>query len=172
MHKPKYKYMKRTCFLILSLLMITAFAQNNVSQRPKTETEEWREDLSYMAEQMPRRHKDLFHTMSREQFDVAVIRLYDRIPSLQRHQIIVELARIVAMVEDGHTNLRLAHDPEVRFHTLPVNLYFFKDELFIRTANREYTELVGARIVRIGNVPVSEATARVRDLIGCAIFAG
>ncbi len=166
MYKPKNKYLKIICVLILSLLTITAFAQNNASQSPKTETEKWREDLRYMAEQMPRLHKNLFHTMSREQFDIAVKRLYDRIPLLARHQIIVELARIVAMVEDGHTNLRLAHDPEVRFHTLPVNLYFFKDELFIRTADREYTELVGARIVRIGNVSVDEATARARNLIG------
>ena len=158
--------MKIACVLILSLLTITTFAQNNASQSPKTETEKWREDLRYMAEQMPALHNNLFHTMSREQFDNAVKKLNDRIPSLARHQIIVELARIVAMVEDGHTNLRLAHDPEVRFHTLPINLYFFKDELFVRAANREYAELVGARIVRIGNAPVSEATARVRNLIG------
>jgi hypothetical protein len=155
-------------FLLFLLFLAgpAAFAQDPVQKTVKTEAEKWREDLSYMAEQMPRRHKNLFHTMSREQFDVAVKRLYDRIPSLQRHQIIVELARIVAMVEDGHTNLRLAHDPEVRFHTLPINLYFFKDELFVRAANGEYAELVGARIVRIGNAPVSEATARVRNLIG------
>ncbi len=155
-------------FLLFLLFLegTPALAQETGQKTVKTEAEKWREDLSYMAEQMPLRHKNLFHTMSREQFDGAVKRLYDRIPSLQRHQIIVELARIVAMVDDGHTNLRLAHDPEVRFHTLPVNLYFFKDELFVRAANREYTELVGARIVRIGNVPVSEATSRVRPLIG------
>ncbi|MCA1623577.1 MAG: hypothetical protein LC768_04765 [Acidobacteria bacterium] len=164
--------MSNTKFFLLFLLFLLflagppALAQEPIQKTVKTEAEKWREDLSYMAEQMPRRHKNLFHTMSREQFDVAVKRLYDRIPSLQRHQIIVELARIVAMVEDGHTNLRLAHDPEVRFHTLPVNLYFFKDELFVRTANREYTELLGARIVRVGNVSVDEATARVRNLIG------
>src|SRR4028119_298303 len=101
MYKPKNKYMKITCVLILSLLTITAFAQNNASQSPKTETEKWREDLRYMAEQMPALHNNLFHTMSREQFDNAVKKLNDRIPSLARHQIIVELARIVAMVEDG-----------------------------------------------------------------------
>src|SRR5688572_19667723 len=164
--------MSNTKFFLLFLLLLLflegtpTLAQVTRQQTVKTEAEKWREDLSHMAEQMPRLHKNLFHTMNREQFDAAVKRLYDRIPLLARHQIIVELARIVALVEDGHTNLRLAHDPEVRFHTLPVNLYFFKDELFVRTANREYTELVGARVVRIGNVSVDEATARVRNLIG------
>jgi tetratricopeptide (TPR) repeat protein len=151
---------------VLTLGITCSLAQESGQKSVKTETEKWREDLRYMAEQMPLVHKNLFHTMSREQFDAAVKKLDDRIPSLARHQIIVELARIVAMVEDGHTNLRLAHDPEVRFHTLPLNLYLFRDELFIRSANREYSELVGAQIVRIGNVPVNEAITRVRSVIG------
>jgi hypothetical protein len=164
--------MLKTKFFLLFLLFLfflegtPVSAQETEQKTVKTETEMWREDLHYMAEQMPLLHNNLFHTMTREQFDGAVKKLYDRIPTLARHQIIVEMARIVAMTDDGHTNLRLAHDPEVRFHTLPINLYFFKDELFVRTANSEYAELVGARIVRIGNVPIGEAAARVRNLIG------
>jgi cobalamin biosynthesis Co2+ chelatase CbiK len=114
-----------TKFFLLSLLFLfllegtVAPAQETEQKTVKTEAEKWREDLRYMAEQMPLLHNNLFHTMSREQFDAAVEKLHDRIPTLARHQIIVEMARIVSMVEDGHTNLRLAHDPEVRFHTLP-----------------------------------------------------
>ena len=44
--------------------------------------------------------------MTREQFDAAVTNLDKRIPSLTREQIIVELARIVAMVRDGHTRIK------------------------------------------------------------------
>ena len=61
----------------------------------------WREDLRFMAIEMPRLHRDLFHQMTRERFDSAVERLDERIPGLARNQIIVELERIVAMVGDG-----------------------------------------------------------------------
>jgi hypothetical protein len=82
--------------MLIALLTISGLAQNN--QHPdKTETEKWREDLRLMAEEVPKRHKDLFHQMTREQFDTAIKNLETSIPNLKRNQIIVEMARIVAM---------------------------------------------------------------------------
>src|ERR1044072_114585 len=132
----------------------------------KVEAERWREDLRYMAEEMPKRHKNLFHTMTREQFEGAVKRLHERIPSLARHQIIVEMARIVAMVGDGHTNIAPTRDPKIGFHSLPVKLYLFKDGLFIRVATREYAALVGARVIKVGAVTADEAVTRASEIIG------
>ena len=37
-----------------------------------TSVRQWREDLAYLARELPRRHKNLFHTMRREQFDSAL----------------------------------------------------------------------------------------------------
>src|SRR3982750_4259830 len=108
----------------------------------KAEAERWREDLRYLAEEMPKVHNNLFHTMTREQFDARIKRLNDRIPHPARHQIIIEMARIVALVEDGHTNIAPTRDPKIGFHTLPIKLYLFKDGLFILAAERNYAELV------------------------------
>src|ERR1044072_9472936 len=81
---------------VISGVLLCVFTQMLFAQGAKTETEKWREDLRYLAEQMPLFHKDLFHQMTREQFDTAVKKLYDRIPALARHQIIVEMKRMVA----------------------------------------------------------------------------
>ncbi|HSK70166.1 MAG TPA: hypothetical protein VK892_00615 [Pyrinomonadaceae bacterium] len=130
------------------------------------EAAKWREDLRYMAEQMPVYHKNLFHTMSLEQFETAIKRLHERIPQFARHQIIVEMARIVAMVGDGHTNIYPTRDTKIGFRALPVKLYLFKDGLFVRAAQREHAALVGAKITKIGSVPTDEAIAKVREIIG------
>ena len=132
----------------------------------KSETDKWREDLRFMAAEMPKDHKNLFHTMTREQFESAVKKLDGRIPSLARHQIIVEMARIVAMVGDGHTNIAPTRDPKIGFRTYPVKLYLFQDGLYVRAAAREYAELVGSRVVRIGHAPVEKAYDSVREIIG------
>jgi tetratricopeptide (TPR) repeat protein len=132
----------------------------------KAEAEKWREDLRYMAREMEARHKDLFHTMTREQFESAVGKLHDRIPTLGRNQIIVEMARIVAMVGDGHTNIAPTRDPKIGFRALPVKLYLFKDGLIIRAAESAHADFVGARVVKIGDAMVDEAVARVREIIG------
>jgi tetratricopeptide (TPR) repeat protein len=130
------------------------------------EAERWREDLRYMAEEMPKYHKNLFHTMTRAQFDGAVAALRERIPRLARHQVIIEMARIAALVGDGHTNVAPTRDPKIGFRALPVKLYLFKDGLFVRAAERAHASLVGARVVRIGGASVDEAIARVREIIG------
>jgi tetratricopeptide (TPR) repeat protein len=131
-----------------------------------TEAIKWREDLRYMAQEMPRRHQNLFHTMTREQFESAVKSLSERIPSLSRNGIIIEMERIAAMVSDGHTNIYPTRDPKIGFHSLPFKLYLFKDGLFVRAAPREYAHLLGARVVRIGDFSTAEALARVRSLVG------
>jgi Tetratricopeptide repeat len=126
----------------------------------------WREDLAYLARELPRRHKNLFHTISRQQFDSALGALERKLPGLARHQVIVELARLVALVGDGHTNIAPTRDPKIGFHTYPVRLYFFKDGLFIRSAAKPVTDLAGAKVIRIGRLTADEAYLAVRELIG------
>src|SRR4051812_45286734 len=78
------------------------------------EADAWREDLRYMAAEMSKHHKNLFHAVTRDRYEAAVKSLDERMPTLARHQAIVELARIVAMVEDGHTALAgLLSDPKI-----------------------------------------------------------
>jgi tetratricopeptide (TPR) repeat protein len=155
--------------LCLLLFAVSSFAQgasttgNVVSQ---AEAERWREDLRYMAREMEARHKNLFHTTTREQFEGAVKRLDERIPTLARHQIVVELARIAALVGDGHTNVAPTRDPQIGFRTLPFKLYLFKDGMFVRAAERGHAELLGARVLKIGDLTVEESVARAREIIG------
>ena len=115
---------------------------------------------------MPRRHRNLFHTRRGREYDAAVAALNARIPTLQRHQIIVEMARIAAMVGDGHTNVAPTRDPKIAFRTYPVRLYLFKDGLYVRAADEAHADLVGARVLRIGNASADEAYAAAGKLVG------
>jgi len=160
MHKP--------CLLLVSFLILLTGINTGVAQTTvdKVEAEKWRLDLRFMADAMPQYHKNLFHSMSREQFNAAIADLDRRIPSLARHQIIVEMARIVAMVGDGHTNIAPTRDAKIGFHTLPIKLYYFDDGLFVRSATKEHADLIGASVVQIGNAPVATAYEAVKQLIG------
>jgi tetratricopeptide (TPR) repeat protein len=138
------------------------------TQNSTTDTmtgEKWREDLRQLATELPRVHKNLFHAMTPNEFNAAVRRLDERIPSLSRNQVIVEMARIVAMAGDGHTFIRLFPDPQVGFRLYPLKLYLYKDGLFVQAAGVEYASVVGARVLKIGNTPADEAYRMVRDLV-------
>jgi hypothetical protein len=153
---------------MLCIFFLSAAAQTkkqSVSVLDKVEAEKWREDLLYMAQQMPKLHKNLFHTMTRQQFDDAVSKLHTLIPSLARHQVIVGLARIVAMVGDGHTSVNFLFDSKIGFRYYPIALYLFKDGLFVYAADGQYATAVGGRVVKIGNSSAEQAMNAVRDLV-------
>jgi Tetratricopeptide repeat/Peptidase family S41 len=154
-------------FLVWPVLCGGAPSQPVDSQTtaPQPSTEQWRADLHYLAEQMRKRHKNLFHDMTQEQFTNAVSQLDEEIPSLNRHQIIVGLARIVAMVGDGHTSLQPYFNPSLGFHLYPLHLYMFKDGLFVRSADSAYASVVGGRVLRIGQLTADEAFARVAEIV-------
>jgi len=129
------------------------------------DTNTWREDLRHLAEQLPTRHQNLFHTISRAQFEDAVAAFNGRIPALARHQVIVELARIVALIGDGHSHLDLAGGPNIGFRRYPLRLYLYSDGLFVQAAGREHAQALGGRVLAIGDTPIAQAYARVREVI-------
>jgi hypothetical protein len=129
--------------------------------------EQWRADLRYLAEQLPGRHKNLYASMTREQFEQAVKRLDDRIPSLTPQQIYVEILRIVARVEDGHTLITKVNAEGFTVRRYPVTLYLYRDGLFVLSAAPEYARAIGGRVVKIGNATTEQAISAVREIISC-----
>ena len=126
----------------------------------------WREDLSLMARQMQEEHKNLYHSISARDFNARIAALNAKIPSLTRAEVIVEMAKIVAAVGDGHTNIYPTRDPKVGFHTLPVAFTFFEKQLYVRAVQEEQRALLGARVLRIGNLDEDDAYAAVKTIIG------
>src|SRR6185295_10527225 len=100
---------------------------------------QWREDLRYFARELPKRHKNLYHATSREQFERAVAELDAAIPSLQHHQIIVRMQQIAATVGDGHTGVHLPP----YFKRYPLGLFWFGNQLRVIGAAAEYQESLG-----------------------------
>ncbi|MBA3578335.1 MAG: hypothetical protein H0W39_12140 [Sphingomonas sp.] len=126
--------------------------------------EQWREDLAFMAAEMKRRHANLHHSVSSQEFEAAVADLHARIPVMQRNEIVVGLMSLAAMIGDGHTRVDPRKDPKFGFPSLPLKLYLFEDGLFVRAARPDYATLVGAEVVEIGGVPVAEAIRRTQAI--------
>ncbi|HEY0079567.1 MAG TPA: hypothetical protein VGB73_13220 [Pyrinomonadaceae bacterium] len=118
--------------------------------------EAWREDLQYLARELPRRHKNAFHRVTREQFEQAVADLDFKIPSLRDSNIVMGMSRIVATVGDGHTSLGW----HWLFPRAPLRLCWFGKELRVTEATAAYRRALGARVVKIGNATVEEAYRR------------
>jgi peptidase S41-like protein len=148
---------------LCTFVSLTVAAQRDTGARILTK-DQWREDLRHFARELPKRHKNAFHSVSREEFQRAVAELDAAIPSLQDHQIIVGMRRIAARVGDGHTGVRLPP----YFKLYPVSLYWFGPDLRIIGAAKEYQAAIGARVVKIGGVDLTEVQARIRTCLPSA----
>ena len=137
----RFKNLVSTFIVIMACLaaavMYPANAQSSILNLTAAQ---WREDLKYLAVELPKRHKNLYHTMTREQFEKAVSDLDAKIPTLTQNQIAMELAKIVTMVGDGHTRLIPLFEATQTFRSFPVSIYVFKEGVFIQAADKAYTE--------------------------------
>jgi tetratricopeptide (TPR) repeat protein len=150
----------------LALLLACAAGLCAAAPAPAPAAAAWHADLRVLAEQMPARHRNLFHSMSRVRFDAAVAALDAQLDTLPRHRVIVEMARIAALAGDGHTNVAPTRDPRIAFHAYPLALYFFDDGLYVRAADQAHAGLVGAKVLRIGRRSADEAYRAVREIVG------
>ena len=91
---------------LLALSTAAAAAQQPAGHSPPVVTaQKWRDDLRFMAAELQKRHANLYHHVSRQDFERAVADLDRQIPNLPRNRIIVGMMRIAAMVGDGHTRV-------------------------------------------------------------------
>ena len=70
------------------------------------------------------------------------------------------MARLVSSFGYGHTALR----PQ-KYHSLPINLYHFKDGIFIEGIHKDYEQALGAKVTAIEGIPINEVLAKVRPVV-------
>ncbi|MCH8873825.1 hypothetical protein IH824_13825 [candidate division KSB1 bacterium] len=146
--------------IIILALSAQGFPQNTMT------AEKWQEDVRYLQNLITTERSNLFHVISREEFEQAAEELHGQIPKMQRHEIIVGLSRLVAMFRIGHTNLpilpwRRNHDPNIGFHRFPLLVYLYPDGVYVQSAKEKYRDAVGARVVRLGNLRVRPLPDRI-----------
>lgn len=114
--------------------------------------DKWRDDLHYLAAELPKRHKNAFHRICRADWNKLAADLDRRIPALSDEEIVLEMGRIVSRVGDGHTWLRWTH----LFPRIPLRLFWFGKELRVIQVSKDHPELTGARITKINGHKVKE----------------
>lgn len=148
--------------LILSLVSFAQHGGNLPTINLSQTAEQWRTDLHYFAEELPKRHKNAFHFMTREHFENAVKQFDSDIPNLSKEQIYVRFIKLISMVGDGHTSIE--ERGLLSLGLYPVRYEILQDGLFIQSASSEYAEIVGGRVVKIADLPVEEVLQKVKEI--------
>jgi hypothetical protein len=134
-----------------------------------TSVGEWRQDLGVLARELPQRHANAFHTVSRSEFESAVSALHRELSELAAESRYVRLRQLVAMIGDGHTSLQLPPT----YSLLPLRFRWFGDaerapadlELRVTHTTPEHAEVLGARVLRVGESTLAEAHDMLSTLV-------
>ncbi|MEJ2113268.1 MAG: hypothetical protein P8X62_06120 [Flavobacteriaceae bacterium] len=143
--------MKKTIFLFLALAMYYS-----ACSQTKFTSQQWQEDLKFLQEKVHKDYSFLFKKTTAGVFDQEVEKLYNDIPNLEEHEIVVGLSRIIALFKYGHTRLGFESVP-IPLHFLPVNFYQFNDGVFLEGVHEDYKNALGAKVLTIGNMNIDEA---------------
>lgn len=139
--------------------------QNPTQENQNLTVQEWKEDIVAMQADMLRLHKNLYHTSTPQEIETAFQQLSSDLPSLNYDQVVVRLMQITALIRDGHSGVNIAMRDGITHVALRISRY--PDGIFVRAAPAQYSQAVGARIVRIGGVPWDVAMRRIDTIVAC-----
>ncbi len=127
---------------------------------PRISSSAWREDLEVVRKELPRRHANAFHLISRATFEAAVDDLASKADQQDSDVRFVGLARVLNRVGDGHTGL-LAPVDRAYF---PVQIREFDGDLRIARVAPGLEAALGARVLKVGDTPAQQALRRALEL--------
>lgn len=126
----------------------------------------WQQDLEYLVEQVEKEHKNFTHSISLDEWQNAVQKVHKEIPQMNDLEIIGSIMKLLAKINDGHTLLYPPFQGTHAFKALPLEFYFFEDEMYVRAAVPEYQSLVGAQVEKVGSMPIEDVINACKAYLG------
>lgn len=150
--------------LVFICLCSIAGAQTTLSAsgRPKLTAAQWREDLQFAIDTFLARDRS-FNPAARERFRATIKQLQQTVEAKTDEQIIVELAKAVALAQNAHTRLYLLRN-RTELRRYPLRVWWFAEGLYVVRTTPEYSDLLGARLLKIGNRGVEQVKRNVAPL--------
>ncbi|MBX2845038.1 MAG: hypothetical protein KTR13_02405 [Saprospiraceae bacterium] len=125
---------------------------------------EWQEDLRFLQETIHNDYAFLFVKTTPEAFDAEVEQLYQAIPTLQEHEVIIGMTKIVALFKYGHTGIWFFQQP-AEFHYLPLNLYQFEEDIHIQGVHKDYANAIGAKVLEVNGIEIGKAIDMIAPVV-------
>ena len=121
---------------------------------------QWREDLKFFADKLPKLHANAFQYISREQFASEVTALDQKLDHLNGDEAYAGIDRIAQMIGDGHTYVQFPPDSA----NFPLDVRQFGNEYRVAAVVEGNEKALGARVLKIQNTPIAEAHDRMLQL--------
>ncbi|MEG0307659.1 MAG: peptidase S41 [Clostridium sp.] len=120
----------------------------------------WNEDIDYLRDNLTSKHKNLFFSISKEEFECKINNLKSMLGTLDYNEMKVELSRIVASVRDAHTAIAF---PINKY--LPLKFYCFSDGIYIIGVVKGYEDLLYKKVDKIEDTDINQVMNELSKII-------
>lgn len=149
----------KQCRLIFILIGLIFFQSCNGQT---TNEIDWQSDLDYIYDKLPKKHCDFFTIKSKKEFAAGIEKIKKK--KLSGIDYALNLQQVVASFGDSHTSVgwnRFVDKTKI----LPLNLYWFSDGIHIIRTTRKNQSILGYKINKINNIPISVVSDSLSSLI-------
>ncbi len=119
---------------------------------------QWMEDLQYLENKLTKQFKNPNPDLPVVLFD-GLQKLKGQAGQLSNEKMAIELGKILATQQDGHTELDLMQTA-VGFNRLPLIFYFFAKDLYIVNTNTDHQNLLGQQVLSFDGMEIDELYQR------------
>ncbi|HTN98914.1 MAG TPA: hypothetical protein VL101_18195 [Nordella sp.] len=123
------------------------------------------QDLDYLGKVAERDRS--FTPEARAGFRRRLAELMPQAATFDRARLAVEVARLTALADNGHTNA-VIYFGKGSFRSLPIRLGTFADGLFVVKAREDSVEFLGAELLAVDGRPIDQLLGQLRNFIGGA----
>lgn len=131
--------------------------------QPKSLAEARQQDLDYLKKLATL--DGSFTPETRAAFLAGIAALEPKAGDLDTPQFAMDVSRLVALADNGHTNVR-PPDKAALMDRVPLRFGWFAEGLFVVRASPEHAALLGERVARLDGVPPDELLARLKPYYG------
>ncbi|WP_286266367.1 S41 family peptidase [Thalassotalea atypica] len=139
--------MKLSLSILLSMISLHCFGITDL------EVKSWQDDLEFYSQHLSEKHIDLYHTISKQNFNKDISQLKSSLSSLTKNQLLVELMKLTHKIGDGHTSFPLWG---AKLKSFPIQLKMIMGKLYVIKATKDFKHLLGARLEKINNKNADE----------------
>jgi len=137
--------LKKTKALLISITVIMIFCSCNLQPNPIYQLpselvgklEPWEGDIYFLEYELPQLHKNVYHTISKEEYKQNIQTLKQECATLESEKQWVKIRTFVASINDAHTAYSSKMD-----YAYPLNIVVLEDGVFVTAALEDNKDLL------------------------------
>lgn len=134
------------------------------SQKDMSRREAWEGDLSYLESRIGQMNYPLQYGADRAGITKSIAMVKANISTLSDEEVIVEIMKIIGSLGNGHNLIIPTTTKYGALKKLPIQLYQFRDGMFIVDANDDYKEWIGYEVEYIGGMAIEDVLIKSNEV--------